>query len=59
MYITQISKKSKELFNDVNNYHDARYDTTATYLLIIEGLKQGYIPKNYFTNLLAKKAKKH
>ena len=55
----QISKKSKELFNDVNNYHDARYDTTATYLLIIEGLKQGYIPKNYFTNLLAKKAKKH
>ena len=48
----QISAKADELFQGSGDYHDARFDTAATYLLIIEGLKQGYIPKGYFSNRL-------
>ena len=51
----QISTKADELFQGSGDYHDARFDTAATYLLIIEGLKQGYIPKGYFSNRLANK----
>lgn len=46
----QIAEKSNELFQGSGNYHDARFDTTATYLLIIEGLKKGYIPAGYFSS---------
>lgn len=49
-----IAKKSDELFSGSGGYHDARFDTTATYLLIIEGLKQGFIPKGYFSSKLNK-----
>ena len=48
----KISKKADELFSGSGDYHDARFDTTATYLLIIEGIKQGYIPKGYFSSRL-------
>ena len=48
----KISEKADELFEGSGDYHDARFDTTATYLLIIEGLKKGYIPKYYFSKLL-------
>ncbi len=48
-----IVKKSDELFQGSGGYHDARFDTTATYLLIIEGLKQGFIPKGYFSKKLS------
>lgn len=48
----QIAKKSEELFAGSGNYHDARFDTTATYLLIIEGMKKGYIPAGYFSSRL-------
>lgn len=48
----QISSKADELFQGSGDYHDARFDTTATYLLIIEGLKKGYIPKGYFSSKL-------
>ena len=48
----QITDKSNELFKGSGNYHDARFDTTATYLLIIEGLKQGYIKPGYFSSKL-------
>ncbi|MGG7177059.1 exonuclease domain-containing protein [Clostridium paraputrificum] len=48
----QITKKADELFQGSGDYHDARFDTTATYLLIIEGLKKGYIPRGYFTEKL-------
>jgi DNA polymerase-3 subunit epsilon len=51
----QIASKADELFQGSGDYHDARFDTTATYLLIIEGLKQGFIPKGYFSsNLIGK-----
>lgn len=48
----QISQTSERLFEGSGNYHDARFDTSATYLLVIEGLKKGYFPRNYFSNLL-------
>lgn len=48
----KISEKADELFEGSGDYHDARFDTTATYLLIIEGLKKGYIPKYYFSKQL-------
>ena len=48
----QISSKANELFQGSGDYHDARFDTAATYLLIIEGLKQGYIPRGYFSKKL-------
>lgn len=50
----QISKKADELFNGSGNYHDARFDTAATYLTVIEGMKKGYIPPGYFSNILKK-----
>lgn len=36
------------------NYHDARFDTAATYLAVTEGIKQGHIKRNYFSNMLSK-----
>ncbi|MBU3156159.1 3'-5' exonuclease [Clostridium estertheticum] len=47
----QINLKSNKYFGDAANFHDARFDTTATYLLVTEGIKKGFIPKHYFTNL--------
>lgn len=48
----KITQTSEKLFEGSGNYHDARFDTAATYLTVIEGLKKGYIPRGYFTNLL-------
>ena len=48
----QISSKADELIQGSGDYHDARFDTAATYLLIIEGLKKGYIPRGYFSKKL-------
>ncbi|MBN1046037.1 MULTISPECIES: 3'-5' exonuclease [unclassified Clostridium] len=51
----QITKTSDRLFQGSSNYHDARFDTAATYLAVTEGLKKGYLPKGYFTDLLKNK----
>ena len=51
----QIADTADRLFEGSGNYHDARFDTAATYLTVIEGLKKGYLPKGYFTNLLKSK----
>ena len=48
----QITDTANRLFEGSGNYHDARFDTAATYLTVIEGLKKGYIPKGYFSNIL-------
>lgn len=50
----QIKNKANELFEGSGNYHDARFDTAATYLAVIEGMKKGYIKPRYFTNLKEK-----
>ncbi|MBZ9686203.1 3'-5' exonuclease [Clostridium estertheticum] len=47
----EINLKSNEYFGDTANFHDARFDTTATYLLVTEGIKKGFIPKHYFSQL--------
>lgn len=48
----QIRQKANELFNGSGNYHDARFDTTATYLSVIQGMKKGIIKPGYFSNML-------
>jgi DNA polymerase-3 subunit epsilon len=48
----KISQTADNLFQGSGNYHDARFDTAATYLSVIEGIKQGYIAPGYFTNIL-------
>lgn len=50
----QIFQKANALFEGSGNYHDARFDTAATYLLVIEGLKKKIIPHGYFTDMLNK-----
>ncbi|ASW43630.1 3'-5' exonuclease [Clostridium isatidis] len=50
----QIIQKANDLFEGSGNYHDARFDTTATYLLVIQGMKKGLIKPGYFSNLLKK-----
>ncbi|OPJ60383.1 3'-5' exonuclease [Clostridium oryzae] len=45
-----IIDSSNKFFGESGNYHDARFDTAATYLIVTEGIKKGYIPKNFFTN---------
>ena len=50
----QITNKANELFEGSGNYHDARFDTAATYLTVIQGMKKGLIPPGYFTKLLKK-----
>lgn len=49
---SSIDTLSKNLFNGTGNFHDARFDTTATYLIVTEGIKNGYIPPRYFSNML-------
>ncbi|MGL4990193.1 MAG: 3'-5' exonuclease [Sarcina sp.] len=49
----QIEQTANKLFDGSGNYHDARFDTAATYLLVIEGIKKGIIPRSYFTNILS------
>jgi DNA polymerase III subunit epsilon len=50
----QITNKSNDLFEGSGNYHDARFDTTATYLLVIQGMKKGLIKPGYFSNRIKK-----
>lgn len=47
-----IDTLCKKYFQEAGNFHDARFDTTATYMLVTEGIRKGYIPKNYFSNIV-------
>ena len=49
-----ISETSKKFFGGTGKYHDARFDTTATYLAVTEGIKKGLIPRNYFSSQTSK-----
>ena len=44
-----IEKTCIKLFGDFMGYHDSRYDIAGTYLLLTEGIKQGYMERGYFT----------
>ncbi len=46
----KIKSTSQKYFEGSGNFHDARFDTTATYLIVTEGIKKGYIPRGYFSN---------
>lgn len=48
----QIENKAKELFGGSGNYHDARFDTAAVYLLVIEGMKKKLIKPGFFSSQL-------
>jgi DNA polymerase-3 subunit epsilon len=48
-----IDALSRKLFNGTGKFHDARFDTTATYLIVTEGIKRGYIPKQYFSRMVS------
>lgn len=52
-----VVENSIKLFGDYGEYHDARFDTTATYLLVVEGIKKGHIPGGYFSKKVNKSAK--
>ena len=49
-----INSTASKLFEGSGNYHDARFDTAATYLIVIEGIKKGFIPPGYFSKLSGK-----
>lgn len=46
----QIANKADELFQGSGNYHDARFDTAAVYLMVIEGMKKKYIKPGFFSS---------
>lgn len=39
----EVSKKTKEIFGEVNSFHDARFDTTAVYLIYKKGTDTGIL----------------
>lgn len=49
-----IENTANKLFNGSGNYHDARFDTAATYLIVTQGIRKKYIPGGYFSKLLEK-----
>ncbi|GKU25407.1 3'-5' exonuclease [Clostridium folliculivorans] len=50
----KIAQTADNLFEGSGNYHDARFDTAATYLAVIEGIKQKHIPAGYFSKMINK-----
>ncbi len=50
-----LKNKCTSLFGESPDYHDARFDTTCTYMLIIQGIKTGLIPPKFFSNMLQSK----
>lgn len=49
---SDINFFSKKYFKGTGNFHDARFDTTAAYLVVTEGIKRGFIPKRYFSRMV-------
>jgi DNA polymerase III subunit epsilon len=50
----EIAETARKYFGGTGNYHDARFDTAATYMIVVEGIKRGLIPKNYFSKIAGK-----
>ena len=47
-----IDAMTMKFFGETGSFHDASFDTTATYLIVTEGIKKGYFPKQYFSKLI-------
>ncbi|MEQ8154400.1 MAG: 3'-5' exonuclease [Clostridiaceae bacterium] len=48
----KIAETADKLFAGSGNYHDARFDTAATYLTVVEGIRKKLIPPGYFSSKL-------
>lgn len=46
----RITETADKLFEGSGNYHDARFDTAATYLIVVDGIKKGLIAPGYFSS---------
>jgi DNA polymerase-3 subunit epsilon len=46
-----IDAMTVKFFGETGSFHDARFDTTATYLIVTEGIKRGIFPRQYFSKL--------
>lgn len=46
----EIAETANKLFEGSGNYHDARFDTAATYLAVVNGIRKKYIPAGYFSH---------
>lgn len=49
---TYIEEMSNKLFNGSGDFHDARFDTAATYLITVEGIKKGFIPPRHISSIV-------
>ncbi|MEQ8199256.1 MAG: 3'-5' exonuclease [Clostridiaceae bacterium] len=49
---SRIAETADKLFAGSGNYHDARFDTAATYLTVVEGIRKKLIPPGYFSSKL-------
>lgn len=47
-----INETSHKYFEGSGNFHDARFDTSATYLIVTHGIKKGLIPSGYFSKMV-------
>lgn len=47
-----IERAARKLFGDSGAFHDARFDTTATYLIVVEGIKKGHIPRGHLSKIV-------
>lgn len=50
----EVNACAMKMFGGTNNYHDARFDTAALYLIVIDGIKKGLIQRGYFTKMLSR-----
>ena len=46
----EIAETANKLFEGSGNYHDARFDTAATYLAVVKGIRKKYIPAGYVSH---------
>jgi DNA polymerase-3 subunit epsilon len=49
-----VNNCAMKLFGGTNNYHDARFDTAALYLIVTNGIKKGLVPRGYFSKMVKK-----
>jgi len=54
LHISQddVNSCAMKMFGGTNNYHDARFDTAALYLIVTDGIKKGIVPRGYFTKMI-------
>lgn len=48
----EIEDTANNLFQGSGNYHDARFDTAATYLIVTQGIRKSHIPAGYFSKMI-------